>query len=649
MILSIELREAFTIPERVKKLTSSEWEVIIIFIHNFLAKYNNRITNLNKEEVKLDYENQYKQQIEELLKQVEQKDEEIKNVNEKHNTEIKQLEEHMINIRSMLEDQYKTTFEQREKDIEQTYTIKLKSIDDVKNTLNESLEKTKTIYENELNELRIKLDNANVSLSKQYEEKLDYERKILNSKIEQYEEKLQNERIELEKLKNSFKIEIDNANVCLSKQYEEKLDYERKILNSKIEQYEEKLQNERKMINMELQHNKDLIDKLDRIHTDNLNKSTNLEMVVNNLQSSLSVKTSALNTFQQGKNGEDYVKELLHNKFTDGIIEDTSGQTARGDLLFQWRNMKCLVEIKNKVLLSQKEDMDKFIRDVHESKPFINCAVFVSLRTNTFPKRPKENIQLDYINGVPVFYVFLENENILYNVILLLSNQVKINESATTETEEIAILKMHLKNYYGDTQSDYKRIEKLIIVKKREISLLENMKKDIEKRIAVLQQDYCKYNEDHESKDNDIDIEIIGDKDVSINNMIIEAKQDEPITLDVIKKCYITNAERGNILSADALCKALHITDQRLKGFGGYERIIKGAQFDYMLSVIPKETHNKIVALKQQRGTFPKRADLMKANIMTDHDIRKIGHVLNVRNVMKSIETFCNEIVYPDL
>src|SRR5690606_23491181 len=93
---------------------------------------------------------------------------------------------------------------------------------------------------------------------------------------------------------------------------------------------------------------------------------------------------------------------------TERIENMTAGHKA--DIRFDWKSLKAIIEVKNKNILT-KEDNLKFERDIVESLQSsdpVNCALFVSLKTNEFNfRRCHDNLQLDMYNGIPVIYLYL--------------------------------------------------------------------------------------------------------------------------------------------------------------------------------------------------------------------------------------------------
>jgi len=173
---------------------------------------------------------------------------------------------------------------------------------------------------------------------------------------------------------------------------------------------------------------------------------------------------------EKGSGGENLIEKILktHDKYSDGVVTNTSKQTAKGDLFFKWRQLKCMIEIKNKKTLTL-DDMDKFVRDVTELSSTINCAIFVSLNTDIFPGRSRELMQVDFINGIVVIYTYISYTESIHYVIACLE---KIVASNTTSTEQNKLLAKYFIDYYSFLNKTRQHFEKTIITKNREIKQL---------------------------------------------------------------------------------------------------------------------------------------------------------------------------------
>ena len=209
-------------------------------------------------------------------------------------------------------------------------------------------------------------------------------------------------------------------------------------------------------------------------------------LIINHNTVMLSSRNKQSNN-EKGTTGEQSIISILKtDMFIDAVIEDVSGIAAMGDILFKWRNIKCLIEVKNKQSLT-KNDMDKFIRDIQQST-VINCAIFISLKTNEFPNRSRIPIQVDMHGNIPIVYChLLHDSNLLYAVYYLshlLNNQLDQNTT---------LLADYFNKYYADLQlmqqntlSSIKQKEREILSLKRSLSSYTQQLEHIKMHIPQL-------------------------------------------------------------------------------------------------------------------------------------------------------------------
>lgn len=159
-------------------------------------------------------------------------------------------------------------------------------------------------------------------------------------------------------------------------------------------------------------------------------------------------KKSSIDNTTKGDFGETIVNNQILYSFPKSIITDTSGQTAKGDLLWCLDNnqFKALVEVKN-VQYVRVSDVQKFERDiqVNVKENTCNCALFVSLKTEII--QSKGGFQFEFFNGIPILYVanvFCDPQilklalNILYNIQTSIGSHIdasELNEAEQTNIE----------------------------------------------------------------------------------------------------------------------------------------------------------------------------------------------------------------------
>lgn len=108
----------------------------------------------------------------------------------------------------------------------------------------------------------------------------------------------------------------------------------------------------------------------------------------------------------KGRAGEQGLRELLLQYFPTAEIDDVAHQARRGDLLLRLDRGGCryriMVESKNMRTVTAA-DLEKFLRDVGENRAEIDAALFVSLVSETIPR--KGRVCYETCGGRPVLYV----------------------------------------------------------------------------------------------------------------------------------------------------------------------------------------------------------------------------------------------------
>jgi len=163
------------------------------------------------------------------------------------------------------------------------------------------------------------------------------------------------------------------------------------------------------------------------------------------------------NNTEKGEYGEEFVQNYLIDKFSGSMIADTHKETASGDILFHFNNLKTLIEVKN-VQQVKPTEVEKFYRDIQQKKDQINSALFISLNDTNLIKGQKI-IHFEIKYGVPIFMIsnaFNNPENIRLAIIII---QYLINHNF--------ILDNNGKN--KDSQEESKQILQLLITAINEV------------------------------------------------------------------------------------------------------------------------------------------------------------------------------------
>jgi len=206
----------------------------------------------------------------------------------------------------------------------------------------------------------------------------------------------------------------------------------------------------------------------------------------------------------KGDFGETIVSNQIVHWFQTSELEDTSGDTAKGDLLWKLidNDFRGLVEVKN-VQIVRPNEVKKFERDmiINISDKTCNCGIFVSLKTETIPNKGK--FKLEFINNCPVIYIsnVLDDLNSLrfaLDALVSIQGKMKYIDYCKSENEdeddslEIAIIDF-MQNLYNKLQNmttNVKNMKQSIDTLSNCVSNEENFIQDIVQNISSLRIDH---------------------------------------------------------------------------------------------------------------------------------------------------------------
>lgn len=181
------------------------------------------------------------------------------------------------------------------------------------------------------------------------------------------------------------------------------------------------------------------------------NKFTNIDCNINQLNQKFTDYFQRIftNNTEKGEYGEEFVQNYLIDKFSGSNIIDTHKETASGDIIFHFNNLKTLIEVKN-VQQIKPSEVEKFYRDVQLKKDEINSALFISLNDTNLIKGQKI-IHFEIKYNIPIFMIsnaFNNPENIRLAIIIIqylinhnfiLDNQKQNNEEENKQLLQLLI------------------------------------------------------------------------------------------------------------------------------------------------------------------------------------------------------------------
>ena len=416
---------------------------------------------------------------------------------------------------------------------------------------------------------------------------------------------------------------------------------------------------------------------LDR-YTTNLSEQ---KAAIRDLSEQFNAKMEPVNKFfggtnsEKGTGGEYVIYNMLvtESRYTDAIVEDVHGQTAKGDILFKWRKIACMFEVKNKQVLTNA-DMEKFERDIKGlvANNAINCAVFVSLLTGVFPGRTRDIMQVDICERIPVIYLNLDIQNGKYSnlhyAIACLEQLVKISGSAGDNVKKLT---GHFNNFYIylQAQNDYftrqvsdckqalKRAEVAFELNRRTLDGLKNDYKLFGMQDEQDEQD-DEQDDDQQNTHNTHNIQAMHntqndnhDEQLDIKNADqLNANKSSYKTINLsdlaeskiqIKKIILDLLRDGQTLTADRLLNKLKISAEELKLFGGFKTIIDEVKNDYYKSIINNDVIAKIKKFRVENKRDILRKELVQYKIIGEVALRQLSVVVKERARVQNIVAYC--------
>ena len=395
---------------------------------------------------------------------------------------------------------------------------------------------------------------------------------------------------------------------------------------------------------------------LDR-YTVNLSEQ---KTAIKNLSDQFTAKMEPVNKFFGGTNSEKgiggeyiiYNMLVTESRYTDAIVEDVHGQTAKGDILFKWRKIACMFEVKNKQVLTNA-DMEKFERDVKGlvANNTINCAVFVSLLTGVFPGRTRDIMQVDICDRVPVIYLNLDIQSGKYSnlhyAIACLEQLVKISNSAGDNVKKLT---GHFNNFYIYLQAQNDYFTRQVSDCKQALKRAEVAFELNRRTLEGLKIDYELFGtDDQDTTDEDNRHELIKHSDAQLNDKL-EAEQPDYKTINLsdlaeskiqIKKIILDLLRDGQTLTADRLLNKLKISAEELKLFGGFKIVIDEVKNDYYKFIINNDVIAKIKKFRLENKRDILRKELVQYKIIGEVALRQLSVVVKERARVQNIVAYC--------
>jgi len=128
------------------------------------------------------------------------------------------------------------------------------------------------------------------------------------------------------------------------------------------------------------------------------------ENVLHKLSVFLDEKKKTKTSTKHGEIGQNAVVEFLEENFREGTLTDNSKVGHQGDLMFVYRGMEILIEVKNKGKIKTKGDVEKFQEDVRTTAA--HGGIIVSTRPGVVFPLKNRGFDLEYNeDNKPLIYV----------------------------------------------------------------------------------------------------------------------------------------------------------------------------------------------------------------------------------------------------
>ena len=545
-------------------------------------------------------------------------------------------------------------------------------------------------YVRQKNELLELLNTQKEQLQRQYEVQLSKQtelyqslkhqsqEEIYNTKIllrEQYnaafEEKEQKLRLQLEqdltKIVTQETNQLQLINKQLTCEYEKKLEQETnqlQLINKQLTcEYEKKLEQETSILRREIITQQTHISQLNQNIADCKLQKSSLDNINDTLKPIVRFYSSK-STEEKGTAGEKFIYNILttNDRYTDAVVEDKSGVAKRGDIYFKWKQMRCLIEVKNKISL-RREDIEKFERDIDVSRTSsdnINCALFISLQTDVFPGHHRNLVQFDYYNNILVSYLYLSSINDLHYVICCMD---KLIMSITTNDEQTSKLIKHFTNYYSYLNSTRAVYEKHITAKNKEIMQYTKLIKDLDNVVKNITNDYLTF-----VKCSDVSGESFSDDETETVTDVVEnqpLEKTETKTSDTEKKVYklstdsikkyilqLVNSHKLSIktykIDKTFIADKLKITEESLDKMTDFNKLLEECRREFLQTVINQDQAKILLSLKttdkKNKVKYPIKTQAILSGVFTELTSRKMGLISEAKNAYAFICKYCEEI-----
>jgi hypothetical protein len=217
--------------------------------------------------------------------------------------------------------------------------------------------------------------------------------------------------------------------------------------------------------------------------------SAELTLLRQSLDPILKFYQTTTNAVQKGENGENRVQKILVSHYPAANIVDMSKVAHSGDMFFEHMGIKCMVEVKNKKVISLS-DIEKFHNDVNSQEGKINCALFISILSPNIPHKGDFCIE---IHGIPCLYMHMYDDKSMK--VAVESMRSIVHTGGEEKDQSTADIITTIFNGFKTTRLEKSRLQKVVRVLFAQIETTKITINNLTSQMSLVSELYKKYPE----------------------------------------------------------------------------------------------------------------------------------------------------------
>jgi len=292
------------------------------------------------------------------------------------------------------------------------------------NEINKQCKLSYELYNNILSKIEYTNDDKYTSI-------VDSLNKIRNDEIDLLK-KLHNEELLLqtERHNNQNKINLDNEinkRTCIENNFNELLSIEiNKIKNDSVIELHN-LKNQIELYKFQLEE-KEKINSQD-IYKNIFESQTNISNKIDNIDKYFNKNTPASIS---GEIGEEFIFDYLSSyiELTNATLKKVNGKSNAGDILLQYNNINCCIEVKNHVAPISQLNVKRFLQ-TDLNNPNYNSGIFISIKSDFAEVNNIKHFDIKFESGKPSIFLsnFITRPNDIIFAIKILDFLIHNNKS----------------------------------------------------------------------------------------------------------------------------------------------------------------------------------------------------------------------------